>query len=132
MWKQKTKEKQMDEKVKVKTWHIKDDGDIICIPGKIKELKEMQKLVKGYIEVVNAPMPITSVALPGSLKLKEMIVNEEGMFNTEFKPNIVARRLIAEGSNLPLSDIQEIMGDVFVTDGWSMGYVFVTDGWSLN
>ena len=41
----------MDEKVKVKTWHIKDDGNIICIPGKIKELKEMQKLVKGYIEV---------------------------------------------------------------------------------
>jgi hypothetical protein len=41
-------------------------ADIICIPGKIKELKEMQKLVKGYIEVVNAPMPITSVALPGS------------------------------------------------------------------
>ena len=110
----------MDEKVKVKTWHIKDDGNIICIPGKIKELKEMQKLVKGYIEVVNAPMPITSVALPGSLKLKEMIVNEEGMFNTEFRPNIVARRLIAEGSNLPLSDIQEIMGDVFVTDGWSL------------
>jgi hypothetical protein len=68
----------------------------------------------------NAPMPITSVALPGSLKLKEMIVNEEGMFNTEFRPNIVARRLIAEGSNLPLSDIQEIMGDVFVTDGWSL------------
>ena len=92
----------MDEKIKVKTWHIKDDGNIICIPGKIKELKDMQKLVKGYIEVVNAPMPITSVALPGSLKLKEMIVNEEGM------------------SNLPLSDIQEIMGDVFVTDGWRL------------
>jgi hypothetical protein len=80
----------------------------------------MQELVKGYIEVVNAPMPATSIALSGSLKLKEMIVNEEGMFNSDFKPNLVARRLIAEGSNLLLSDIQEIMGDVFVTDGWSL------------
>jgi|TARA_R110000822_G_scaffold35407_3_gene99850 hypothetical protein len=116
----KPKEKKMNKKVEAKTWHIKDNGDIVCIPGKIKELKDMQELVKGYIEVVNAPMPATSIALSGSLKLKEMIVNEEGMFNSDFKPNLVARRLIAEGSNLLLSDIQEIMGDVFVTDGWSL------------
>jgi hypothetical protein len=109
----KKRRRKMKKEKQEKTWHIKDDGNIICIPGKIKELKDMQKLVKGYIEVVNAPMPITSVALPGSLKLKEM-------FNSEFRPNIVARRLIAEGSNLPLSDIQEIMGDVFITDGWSL------------
>jgi len=110
----------MKKEKQVQTWHVKDDGSVVCIPGKIKELKDMQKLVKGYIEVVNTPMPKTSVTLLGSIHLKEMIVNEEGLMHPDFKPNVVARTLIAEGLNVPLYDIQTIKGDVFITDGWSL------------
>ena len=110
----------MKKEKQEKTWHIKDDGNIICIPGKIKELKDMQKLVKGYIEVVRSPMPMTSIDIPGSVHLREMIVNEEGLLHHDFKPNLVARRILAEGLNLPLYDIQTIKGDVFITDGWKL------------
>ena len=78
----------------------------------------MQGLVKGPIEIVNAAMPAASHDLPGSAALKEMIVNEEGLFNSSFKTNEKARRLIAQGLGVQLDAIQDIRGDVFVTDGW--------------
>ena len=102
----------------VKTHVIKDDGTVTVIEGRIKELKEMQTLVKGPIEIVNAAMPTASPALPGGEKLKEMVVNEEGLFNGSFKTNEKARQLIAEGLCTQLDNIQDIRGDVFVTDGW--------------
>ena len=102
----------------VKTHVIKDDGTVIVIEGRVKELKEMQALVKGPIEIVNAAMPKASPALPGGEKLKKMVVNEEGLFNSSFKTNEKARQLIAEGLCTQLDNIQDIRGDVFVTDGW--------------
>ena len=81
----------------MKTHVIKDDGTVTVIEGRVKELKEMQALVKGPIEIVNAAMPAASAALPGGKKLKEMI---------------------AEGLCTQLDNIQDIRGDVFVTDGW--------------
>jgi hypothetical protein len=102
----------------MKTHVIKDDGTVTVIEGRVKELKEMQSLVKGPIEIVNAAMPAASAALPGGEKLKEMIVNEEGLFNSSFKTNEKARQLIAEGLRTHLDNIQDIRGDVFVTDGW--------------
>ena len=102
----------------MKTHVIKDDGTVTVIEGKVKELKEMQALVKGPIEIVNAAMPAASPELPGAEKLKEMIVNEEGLFNNSFKTNHKARKLIAQGLGVQLDNIQDIRGDVFVTDGW--------------
>jgi len=102
----------------VKTHVIKDDGTVTVIEGRIKELKEMQTLVKGPSEIVNAAMPKASPALPGGEKLKEMVCNEEGLFNSSFKTNEKARQLIAEGLCTQLENIQDIRGDVFVTDGW--------------
>jgi len=101
-----------------KTHVIKDDGTVTVLEGKIEELKEMQGLVKGPIEIVNAAMPAASPELPGAVALKEMVVNEEGLFNNSFKTNEKARKLIADGMNVPLDNIQDIRGDVFVTDGW--------------
>ncbi len=101
-----------------KTHVIKDDGTVTVLEGKIEELKEMQGLVKGPIEIVNAAMPTASKELPDAVALKEMIVNEEGLFNTAFKTNHKARKLIAQGLGVQLDDIQDIRGDVFVTDGW--------------
>jgi hypothetical protein len=102
----------------IKTHVIKDDGTVTVIEGRVKELKEMQALVKGPIEIVNAAMPAASPELPGAEKLKEMVVNEEGLFNTAFKTNHKARKLIAQGLGVQLKNIQDIRGDVFVTDGW--------------
>lgn len=102
----------------VKTHVIKDDGSVTIIEGRIKDLSAMQGLVKGPIEIVNAAMPAASPELPGGEKLKEMIVNEEGLFNNSFKTNEKARKLIAQGLGVPLDNIQDIRGDVFVTDGW--------------
>jgi hypothetical protein len=47
-----------------------------------------------------------------------MVVNEEGLFNTSFQTNEKARKIIADGLRVPLDNIQDIRGDVFVTDGW--------------
>ena len=102
----------------VKTHVIKDDGTVTVIEGRVKELKEMQALVKGPIEIVNAAMPTASQDLPEAAALKEMVVNEEGLFNTAFKTNHKARKLIAQGLGVQLENIQDIRGDVFVTDGW--------------
>ena len=74
--------------------------------------------MKGPIEIVNAAMPAASQELPGSQALKEMIVNEEGLFNSSFQTNHKARKLIAQGLGVQLDNIQDIRGDVFVTDGW--------------
>jgi len=101
-----------------KTHVIKDDGTVTVIEGKIEHLDEMQKLVKGPIEIVNAAMPAASPELPGSEALKEMVVNEEGLLNGSFKTNQKARELIAQGLQVQLDAIQDIRGDVFVTDGW--------------
>ena len=102
----------------MKTHVIKDDGSVTVIEGKIEDLDAMQKLVKGPIEIVNAAMPAASQELPGSQALKEMIVNEEGLFNSSFQTNHKARKLIAEGLRVQLDNIQDIRGDVFITDGW--------------
>ena len=72
---------------------IKDDGTVTVIEGKVKELKEMQALVKGPIEIVNAAMPAASEDLPAAVALKEMVVNEEGLFNNSFKTNEKAQKL---------------------------------------
>ena len=102
----------------VKTHVIKDDGTVTVLEKKVEDLAAMQKLVKGPIEIVNAAMPAAAPELPGSEKLTEMVVNEEGLFNTSFKTNEKARKLIADGMKVPLDSIQDIRGDVFVTDGW--------------
>ncbi len=102
----------------MKTHVIKDDGTVTVVEGKIKDLDAMQALVKGPIEIVNAAMPAASQELPGGTDLKEMVVNEEGLFNNSFKTNEKARKLIADGMKVPLDNIQDIRGDVFVTDGW--------------
>ena len=102
----------------MKTHVIKDDGTVTVVDGKIEDLDAMQKLVKGPIEIVNAAMPAASQELPGSQALKEMIVNEEGLFNSSFQTNHKARKLIAQGLGVQLDNIQDIRGDVFVTDGW--------------
>ena len=102
----------------VKTHVIKDDGTVTVLEKKVEDLAAMQKLVNGHIEIVNAAMPAASPELPGSEKLTEMVVNEEGLFNTSFKTNVKARKLIADGMKVPLDSIQDIRGDVFVTDGW--------------
>jgi len=107
-----------EEEPSAKTHVIKDDGTVTVIEGKIKELEAMQGLVKGPIEIVNAAMPAASKELPEAVALKEMIVNEEGLFNTAFKTNHKARKLIAQGLGVQLDAIQDIRGDVFVTDGW--------------
>ncbi len=101
-----------------KTHVIKDDGTVTVLNKKIEELDAMQALVRGPIEIVNAAMPAASPELPGSAKLKEMVVNEEGLFNSSFKTNEKARKIIADGLKVPLDQIQDIRGDVFVTDGW--------------
>ena len=102
----------------VKTHVIKDDGTVTVLEKKVEDLAEIQKLVKGPIEIVTAAMPAAAPELPGSEKLTEMVVNEEGLFNTSFKTNEKARKLIADGMKVPLDSIQDIRGDVFVTDGW--------------
>mgnify|MGYP001238256921 FL=1 len=102
----------------IKTHIIKDDGTVTVLEKKVEDLDAMQKLVKGPIEIVNAAMPAASPELPGAVALKEMVVNEEGLFNNSFKTNEKARKLIADGMKVPLDNIQDIRGDVFVTDGW--------------
>ena len=102
----------------MKTHIIKDDGTVTVVKGKIEDLEEMQKLVKGPIEIVNAEMPAASADLPEATKLQEMVCSEEGLFNSSFKTNHKARKLIAQGLGVQLDNIQDIRGDVFVTDGW--------------
>ena len=102
----------------IKTHVIKDDGTVTVLEKKVEDLDAMQKLVKGPIEIVNAAMPAASPAPPGAVALKQLVVNEEGLFNNSFKTNEKARKLIADGMNVPLDNIQDIRGDVFVTDGW--------------
>ena len=101
----------------MKTHVIKDTGEVLIVP-KPEHLAEMQTLVKGPIEIVNASMPKASAILKDSEDLKEMICNEEGLFNSSFKTNEKARQLIADGLGVSLKEIQDIKGDVFVTDGW--------------
>lgn len=101
----------------MKTHLIKDTGEVLVVP-KPEHLAEMQTLVKGPIEIVNAAMPKASPLLKDSIDLKEMICNEEGLFNSSFKTNEKARKLIADGLGVSLAEIQDIRGDVFVTDGW--------------
>ena len=43
----------------MKTHLIKDTGEVLLV-SKPEELKEMQTLVRGPIEIVNAPMPKAS------------------------------------------------------------------------
>ena len=107
-----------NERITMKTHIIKDDGTVTVVKGKIEDLEEMQKLVKGPIEIVNAAMPAASADLPEATKLEEMVCNEEGLFNESFKTNHKARKLIAQGLGVQLDNIQDIRGDVFVTDGW--------------
>ena len=108
----------LNERITMKTHIIKDDGTVTVVKGKIEDLEEMQKLVKGPIEIVNAEMPAASADLPEATKLEEMVCNEEGLFNSSFKTNHKARKLIAQGLGVQLDNIQDIRGDVFVTDGW--------------
>jgi hypothetical protein len=63
-------------------------------------------------------MPKASPLLRDSEDLKEMICNEEGLFDSSLKTNEKARQLIADGLGVSLKEIQDIRGDVFVTDGW--------------
>ena len=70
----------------MKTHLIKDTGEVLIVP-KPEHLKEMQTLVQGPIEIVNASMPKASALLKDSIDLKEMICNEEGLFNSNFKTN---------------------------------------------
>ena len=107
------------ERIIMKTHLIKDTGEVIIV-RKPEHLDEMQGLVKGPIEVVNAAMPKASSLLKDSEDLKEMICNEEGLFNSNFKTNEKARQLIAEGLGVSLAEITDIRGDVFVTDGWRL------------
>ena len=55
-----------------------------------------------------------------SLKDQLRWCNEEGLFNSNFKTNEKARQLIADGLGVSLKEIQDIRGDVFVTDGWRL------------
>ena len=103
----------------MKTHLIKDTGEVLLVP-KPEHLAEMQTLVQGPIEIVNASMPKASALLKDSIDLKEMICNEEGLFNSNFKTNEKARQLIADGLGVSLEEIQDIRGDVFVTDGWRL------------
>ena len=107
------------ERIIMKTHLIKDTGEVLLVP-KPEHLKEMQTLVQGPIEIVNASMPKASALLKDSIDLKEMICNEEGLFNSNFKTNEKARQLIADGLGVSLEEIQDIRGDVFVTDGWRL------------
>jgi hypothetical protein len=107
------------ERITMKTHLIKDTGEVLLVP-KPEHLAEMQTLVQGPIEIVNAPMPKASALLKDSIDLKEMICNEEGLFNSNFKTNEKARQLIADGLGVSLKEIQDIKGDVFVTDGWRL------------
>ena len=100
-----------------KTYLIKDTGEVHTL-DKLEHLDEMQKLVKGPIEIVNAAMPKASAYLRDSDDLQEMVVNEEGLFNGNFKTNEKAREIIAAGLGVAVKEIQDIRGDVFVTDGW--------------
>ena len=88
-----------NKRITMKTHVIKDDGTVTVVTGKIEDLDAMQKLVKGPIEIVNASMPAASQELPEAVDLK-------------------ARKLIAQGLGVQLENIQDIRGDVFVTDGW--------------
>lgn len=106
-----------NKRITMKTHLIKDTGEVLLV-SKPEQLEEMQALVKGSIEIVNAPMPKASTILKDSIDLKEMICNEEGLFNSNFKTNEKARQLIADGLGVSLAEIQDIRGDVFVTDGW--------------
>ena len=107
------------ERITMKTHLIKDTGEVLLV-SKPEHLAEMQTLVQGPIEIVNAPMPKASALLKDSIDLKEMICNEEGLFNSNFKTNEKARQLIADGLGVSLKEIQDIKGDVFVTDGWRL------------
>lgn len=100
-----------------KTYVIKDTGEVTMI-DKLEHLDQMQSLVKGPIEIVNAAMPKASAYLKDSDDLQEMVVNEEGLFNGNFKTNEKAREIIAAGLGVAVKEIQDIRGDVFVTDGW--------------
>ncbi len=100
-----------------KTYLIRDTGEVTMLE-KLEHLDEMQRLVKGPIEIVNAAMPKASAYLKDSDDLQEMVCNEEGLFNSSFKTNEKARELIAAGLGVSLKEIQDIRGDVFITDGW--------------
>jgi len=100
-----------------KTYLIRDTGEVTMM-DKLEHLDEMQRLVKGPIEIVNASMPKASAHLKDSDDLQEMVVNEEGLFNGNFKTNEKAREIIAAGLGVAVKEIQDIRGDVFVTDGW--------------
>ena len=108
-----------NKRITMKTHLIKDTGEVLLVP-KPEHLAEMQTLVRGPIEIVNASMPKASPLLKDSEDLKEMICNEEGLFNSSFKTNEKARQLIADGLGVSLKEIQDIRGDVFVTDGWRL------------
>ena len=100
-----------------KTYLIRDTGEVHML-DKLEHLDEMQRLVKGPIEIVNASMPKASAHLKDSDDLQEMVVNEEGLLDRNFKTNEKAREIIAAGLGVAVSEIQDIRGDVFVTDGW--------------
>ena len=100
-----------------KTYVRKDTGEVTMM-DKLEHLDQMQSLVKGPIEIVNAAMPKASAYLKDSDDLQETVVNEEGLFNGNFKTNQKAREIIAAGLGVAVKEIQDIRGDVFVTDGW--------------
>ena len=54
------------ERIIMKTHLIKDTGEVLLVP-KPEHLKEMQTLVQGPIEIVNASMPKASPLLKLSL-----------------------------------------------------------------
>ena len=103
----------------MKTYHITPAGEVTIVP-KPTTLKEMQNLVHGNIEIVNARMPKSSALLKDSEDLQEMVCDEEFHYHEdkEGKENKIARQLVAEGLGLPLDNIQKFYGCVFVTDGW--------------
>ena len=102
----------------MKTHVIDEDGNQTTIEGKIADLKKMQEIVKGYIEIVNAPIHPKCTAVMGAENLQEMVVNEEGLLRPDFGVNHRAREILADGLGVHVDEIQPIKGPVFVTDGW--------------
>lgn len=103
---------------KMKTHVIDEDGNQTTIEGKITDLKKMQEIVKGYIEIVNTPIHPKCTAVMGAENLQEMVVNEEGLLRPDFGVNHRAREIIADGYGVHVDEIQVIKGPVFITDGW--------------
>ena len=103
----------------MKTHVIKPDGSQTTIEGKIADLKKMQELVDGPIQLVPVTIPKQSHLVDGSENMKEIWVNEEGLLRGDFSINDIASSIIHNayidefGCEGPV-----IKGPVFITDGW--------------